>query len=278
MYVECVVFLSGVGPVRGQGGGERSWIFTATNQAEDPNFMVDIEIHQSGAQRPRASDIVRPLEEWLSSLDPDTVSGQIDAGLGAPELVIKPRGWIIEYSAWPLLPESRGGHGRLIGAYPMAGGFTNNETSRYRDIVSKKGGRYGQPDKPFVVAVHNTSGFLDQGEVAEALFGSHAFEYNPEQAQIVKTVRRRDGYWRQGQPARGARVSAVLDGENIYPWCVAAQLPKLWLNPWAAIPVDAAPPFTTFIAHDTGEIYQRESGTAAEAVFGVSSDWPGFAR
>lgn len=278
MYVECVVFLSSLGPVRGGGSGERAWIFKATNQSSDPNFMVDIEIRRSAAHRPKARDIVRPLEKWLSSLDPDEVIEQIAAGMGVPQLVLTPGDWIIDYGAWPVTPEHRAEKGRLIGMYPMTGGFTGGEVVHYREIVSRKGGRYGQPDKPLVVAVLNTAGFFDQNEIAEALFGSGVFEYIPGQDAFVKTVRRRDGYWRQGPPPRGARVSAILDGENVYPWRVSDHLPKLWINPWADKPVTAALPFATLTAHDTGEVYQRESGTSAATVFGLSADWPGFAR
>jgi hypothetical protein len=278
MYVECVIFLTRLAPVNGQGGGERSWIFEATNQASNPNFLVDIEIRQSGTQRPKAAEIVRPLEDWLSSLDPDEVIQQIDAGMGAPELVLTVRGWTIEYGAWPVKPESRGEKGRLIGAYPMTGGFTGSEMFRYRDIVSRKGGHYGLPDKPLMVAVLNTSGLLEQNDVAEALFGSREVEYYEGQPESVRSVRKRDGYWRQGPPKRGSRVCAVLDGENIYPWRVVAQLPKLWINPWPEASLPTTLPFATYTAHDTGEVYQSESGTSSDAVFDLSADWPGFTR
>ncbi len=278
IYVECVVFLSTLGPVRGQGNGERSWIFEATNQASDSNFVVDIEIRRSGAQRPKASEIIRPLESWLRSLDPDKVINDIAAGSGAPVFVLNARDWIIEYGAWPVEPGNRGEKGRLIGGYPLTGGIINDEMFRYRDIIRRKGRHYGLPDKPFVIAVLNTSAFLDEDDVAEALFGTRAVEYYRGQPQSMKSVRTRDGYWRQGPPKRGSRVSAVLDGENIYPWRVSAQLPKLWINPWAETSANAALPFATFTAHDAGEVYQREKGTSAEAVFDLSSDWPGFAR
>jgi hypothetical protein len=276
-YVECVVYLSNTGPISGQGDGERSWIFEATNKASDPNFMLDIEIHQAGTQRPKSTEITRPLESWLSSLDPDEVSRQIEAGAGAPERVLKVRGWVIEYSAWPVKPERRGEQGRLIGVYPMTGGDLNNEMVRFRDIVRRKGGRYGLPDKPLIVAVLNTSGFLDEDEVTEALFGSEVIQYYEGIPGSLERVRRRDGYWRQGPPKRGSRVSGVLLGANIYPWRVSAELPELWVNPWADTPTDAYLPFTTRTANDNGQAFcAREKATTADKLFGLTPGWPGF--
>jgi hypothetical protein len=279
MYVECVVYLSVAGPVNGQAAGERSWIFKATNQARNPNFMVDIDIRRAGAERPKASEIVRPLEEWLSSLDPDKVSDQISAGMGVPELVLDDvRGWSIEYGAYPVKPEHRGEEGRLIGTYPMTGAFINDEMLRLRDIVKRKGRHYGVPDIPFMVAVLNTSGFVTDGEVTEALFGTEAVEYIPGDRSSVRRVRQRDGYWRLGPPKRGSRVSAVLLGENIYPWRVVAEMPKLWINPWADLPLSDALPMQTYTAHDTGEVYEARTGTLPNSLFGLSTDWPGFSR
>lgn len=279
IYVECVVHLPNTGAVNGEGGGERSWIFEATNRARDPNFMVDIEIHRTETQRPKASEIIRALESWLSSLDPDEVLQRIAAGADAPELVLNVRGWTIEYSAWPVKPERRGEGGRLIGGYPMLGGVINGEMLRFRDMVKRKGGRYGLPDKPLVVAVLNTSVFLDEGEVNEALFGSVAIRYYQDIAGSAEAerVRQRDGYWRQGPPKRGSRVSGVLLGANIYPWRVSSELPELWLNPWADTPMDDHLPFTTHTANDDGRLLRiREKNTSPDLLFGLTPGWPGF--
>jgi hypothetical protein len=239
--------------------------------------MVDIEIRQTGT-RPKAVEITGPLEVWLSSLDPDQVERQIKAGSGSPVFVLDVRGWTIEYGAWPVKPERRGEGGRLIGVYPLVGAFISNEMLQLRDLVKRKGGHYGLPDKPLTVAVLNTSGFAEDREVSEALFGTEVARYIPGERGSVRMVRQRDGYWRQGPPKRGSRVSAVLVGQNIYPWRITAQTPKLWINPWADKPM-ADPPFLeTYTARDTGEVHQvRSAGATPDAIFRLDRDWPGFA-
>ena len=279
-YVECIVHLSTGGRSSGRGnGGEPSWIFEATNRARDPNFMVNIEIIQAGSERPRAADIIGPLEEWLSTLDPDEVSRQVEVGSGPPNLVLAVRGWIIEYDAWPVKPERRGERGRLIGAYPAVSASISNETLRLRDLLKFKGGRYGTPDRPLVIAFLNTSGFTEEPEMTEALFGTEAFEYTPGQTDSGRMVRQRDGYWRQGPPKRGSRVSAVLFGQNIYPWRIIGEMPSLWLNPWADKPLNDSLPLRTLTAYDTGHVHQVQDGTMSpEELFELPTDWPGFTR
>jgi hypothetical protein len=240
--------------------------------------MVDIEILRTGTQRPKALDISRPLQNWLSSLNPDEVQEQIASGLGTPQFVLDVCGWTIEYGALPVQPEYRGEGRRLIGVYPMIGGFLGGEMLHLREIVKRKGRHYGSLDKPFVIAVLNTSGLVDENEVAEALLGSLAVERSHQFSTPIRMVRRRDGYWRQGPPKRGSRVSGVLHARNINPWRVAAGLPKLWINPWADLPMTEPLPFQTFTAYHTGEVYETQSGTAAYDLFGLSQSWPGFDR
>jgi hypothetical protein len=274
-YVECVVHLS----AGGSGGGQRAWIFECTNKARDPNFMVNIEIRQNGSERPKAAEIIGPLEKWLSSLDPDDVSQKIDAGQAPPYFTLTVRGWVIEYDAWPVRPERRGVGGRLIGVYPLLTASVSDDEVRLRDIVKYKGGRYGSPDKPLAIAVLNTSGFSEERDMVEALFGTEAVEYIPGQPDSVHKVRLRDGYWRQGPPRRGSRVAAVLLGQSISPWNVATTLPQVFLNPWADRPIAAMPPFQTITARDTGEAYEAsQAGMEPGAVFGLDPEWPHFER
>lgn len=274
-YVECAVYLSRSGSTS-DGGGERGWIFEATNQASDPNFMVDIEIRRAGTERPKAAEIVKPLEQWLSSLNPDDVADQISRGGAHPELILNVRGWEIEYGAWPVLPERRGEGGRLIGVYPSVTAFISNDMLRIHELIKHKGGRYGLPDKPLTIAILNTSGFAETQEINEALFGTEALSYFVGQPDSAHLVRKRDGYWRQGPPARGSRVSSVLVGQNIYPWRITEELPSAWINPWADMPATHHLPVMTRTARDSGEVYEVQTGAAAATTFDIDPDWPRF--
>lgn len=276
MYVECVVHFSGGGGSGSRGKGLNAWIFEATNMVKSPDFFVDIEIEQAGTERPKATDITRPLDNWLSSLDADRVLQDIEAGSETPQLTIDTRGWKIAYGALPIDPEHRGKEGRLIGIYPTSGVYINNETERLRATVRRKGGKYGTPDKPLVIAVLSTSGFVEEDELTEALFGSVALSYYQGLPGSEEWVRQRDGYWRNVPTKRGARVSAVLYGMNVYPWRVTNGLPKVWLNPWASIPVKSLAEFDTTTATDDGEISTTAANLEPSDVFGLPGGWPGF--
>lgn len=93
---------------------------------------------------------------------------------------------------------------------------------------SKKGRRYS--DKPLVllplvVAVLEQSGWVDEDDIGEALFGRTEWQWYQGDADSIHQVRKRNGYWRgnwsDDDPQRGTRGSAVLFGSNLRYWRIA---------------------------------------------------------
>lgn len=148
--------------------------------------------------------------------------------------------------------------------------------------MSRKGRRYGREPLPLplVVAVL-TAGFIDEDDVAEALFGRKAFEWSPGDPDSIRMVRKRNGYWRgdwsSNDVQRGTRVSAALFGSNLRYWRIASDLPQLWINPWAAVPLSQHDDFTT-VAQEDGEIIRAEGTLDASNVFSLDPDWPFFPK
>ena len=90
----------------------------------------------------------------------------------------------------------------------------------------------------------NWTTFGSPDKVDQAVFGSQGISYRLE-----------DGYWHPGPPPRGGRVSAVMFSQHLCASRVLAELPTLWLNPWANKPLLDRLPFATRTAHDTGEVF-----------------------
>jgi hypothetical protein len=79
---------------------------------------------------------------------------------------------------------------------------------------------------------------------------------------------------RDGQPL-ATRVSAVLEGPALSPWTVAQKWPRLWLNPWAAHPVEIVIPVPQRAGDTTGQIEYLEAQTSPARLFDLSEGWPG---
>lgn len=275
-YVECVI-ASGKDTEKNRSG--QRYIFDCINKVANPDFMVELEFKRIGTADPRVADITTPLETWLASLDADRVLADLDAGQDYPAYEFDARDWTLSVVAIALSPTSRGVPGRILGVYPGSPVQVIDDVSRIRKALSGKGAKYAaleRPlDRPLIVALQCTSVFAGQDDVTKALYGSMAFHYyQHDPGRQVEWFRKRDGYWRQGPPRRGTRVSAVLCGENIRYWDIAAKLPTLFLNPWASRSLAETDGFATVRVQDSGEIVSTAGNLSAPALLGIADNWP----
>jgi len=148
VYIECTVMFSD-----DELDDAEAWIFECINSARNPDFLVDVwGVEQIGSQRPRKSEITAPIKEWLASLDADAELAQVNAGGEPPHCKFGFRDWSIALGAWPVEPDHRGEAERLIGS-PPARLEVVRDVERMRKILSEKGSRYGQLDRPLVLAL-----------------------------------------------------------------------------------------------------------------------------
>jgi hypothetical protein len=272
LYVECVTMF---GDTNVDNPAGRAWICECTNRAKHPDFMVNLDIEQVGTGQPRVSQVTQPLEQWLATLDADAIRADVEAGLDGPRFELTVRDWKLHFEAWPVPPERRGQHRRMIAIYPTPGAVMIKDVAEVRKRVDKKGAKYGSGklDKPLVVALLCWNN-VDDDDLMKALFGSTVVEWLPGQRESIKSVRIPDGYWRPGADRRGTRVSAVLFGNTLRQWRVASELPELWINPWASTPIPQIPPFATLAVDADGNLVCDAATRSGAAVFGLPPEWP----
>lgn len=278
MYIECKVVFPQDRSTENRTPGTQEWIYDCINEVKNRNFFIGLRYVITGTQWPKKAEITRPLERWLAALDPDTVLAEIEAHGESPKLEVQVRDWTLTYIAHPKQPEGRYKGGRLLGYLPATGGFVINDVERIHNALREKGRRFSRLDKPLdkplIVAVLSISGFVDEGDMTDAVFGRKAVEYVPGDPPSVRLVRLQNGYWRGKESERGSRVSAVLFGQNIRPWSLASHLPRMWINPWASMPLDEADSLAIFTAEDDGNIISRGTTLSPRGLFGLPSEWP----
>jgi hypothetical protein len=239
MYVECVVLFDDSNK---QSTDSEAWLKDCIDAARNPDFMVDIRFVR-GTRRPKKRDVTRRIEAWLASLDYDEVRGLGTADL--PSQTFDFDGCSTSLTALPVHPDSRGEFDGRIGIGPASTDWVIKSAEAIRDLLDKKARQCKEVDAPLVVAVLNWATFPTLREMEHAAFGSTAVRYELHDRDSVRSIGNTDGYWHPGPPPRGSRVSAVIFGERLHPSRVAAELPSLWLNPWANIPLDARFPMVS---------------------------------
>ena len=207
-----------------------------------PDFFLWVEIEGVPTTPPPAKEIASFVNRHLAELNPDEITRLYESGRveGIPQWPFEHGGWKIEFRPIPKKPEARGKPGvRPIGVQSTGVQLVDYRTP-IREAITKKAGRYGNLDLPYVVAV-NVLESIDEIDVMEALFGKEQFTIvfspsRPVEPVDIRMSRLPDGAWVKADGPRYTRVSAVLLATELYVHNIPRANLRLYHNPWAQRP------------------------------------------
>ena len=188
-----------------------------------PRFSLALEVVQYGACSPGRRRIVPPLERWLGALDPRELRAPAVKRLAFDGFVID-----VEAIALDEAHARPCGCAQLTPRSPRGGSV--NDVRPLRRKIKKKAARYGELDRPYLLAVLALGDAVREQDVERALLGAsdrdHAVWHGP------------------GGPCN-TRLSGVLVARGLHSTdpLVAAAAPGLWQNPWALRPLGLALPW-----------------------------------
>jgi hypothetical protein len=255
----------------------------AIDQAVADAFYVRLQILVEGDDQPPAGPVVRELQRWLATLDPDEMADLLRAQgslRGMPSHDIATGNWVLRFTPIPVDEHRRG---KLTG--PMIGlghieTSISDPTAGVRRALGRKGARYGSaPPYPLVIALAIEEPGVEDGDIEAALFGRMVMQILDVDTDPmpVRHYREDDGYW-SGRRNAGSRVSAVVTTRYPRPWSAAAMVPHLWLNPWAQRPYDGPRLWSsTTVDAKTGEFVCRDAAVTTAGLLELPGDWPSSA-
>jgi hypothetical protein len=270
-YVECAVLFADGSRISTD---SEAWVKDCIDAARNPDFVVGVRFERLGSRRPKKSQITRPIEDWLGSLDYDSVRDAASAGDTPrfPQESFEFAGFQVRLTALPVHPDTRGKDIGRIGFGPGNSAFPIQSVGEIREILKEKAHQCRGVDAPLVVGILNQTTFATLDLVEQALFGSDVIRHNHHSARLMRAE---DGYWHPGPPRRGSSISAIMFGQHIGMTRVAVELPTLWLNPWAHMPFENQVRLETHSAYDTGEGFvAAHAGVLPADVFDVLPNWP----
>ena len=249
--------------------------YDALNRVHSPDFFLRVDVHGE-AQSPIPGKRLRArTEEFLATLNWNDLSDGRPLEK-MPSFDFPHDGCTFTVAPIPKSAKSRGNADiRPLGMHGPGEGAWIDDRAPVKRAIEKKAGKYGELDRPFIVAVNALSSTIDRIDVMEALFGRERFVFHREMApgDEPQMVRDRDGAWIGPSGAKNTRVSAVLLGNCIQPWTVAAHVPVVYHNPWAKKPcteqlreLPSALP--------VGDQMPVQAGTAESPPFNLPERWP----
>ncbi|MEV6836339.1 hypothetical protein AB0N17_17805 [Streptomyces sp. NPDC051133] len=241
------------------------------DRLSSPNFFVACELHSAGTATPPQRRLTSGLTRWLASLDPDQVIADHERNVPLPSHTWQEAGWCLTFQAIPRSPGKRGNpSSRTIGVYPSAW-VVEDGSERVLDAVTHKGGKYGDLELPFIVAVGRAADFPEDEDIERALYGS-TVEYAYDRGSAFS--RKPDGYWTATYDHAHSRVSGVLVVNNPAPWTWTKNTPVLWRSPDpGSLPAPVFPTWAT--AQLAGIQVERQPAIrSVHTALGLPERWP----
>ncbi|MDB4224477.1 hypothetical protein N9850_11930 [Granulosicoccus sp.] len=242
-----------------------------------PDFSTAIQTSGDPTKSPRGSQFARQVASWLNSLDYERLRTEFEThGLKAmPVQEWNLDGWLLKVTAYPISRESRGKEHGLLGMYDGGDASWINSWLPLRNAIRTKGARYGELDKPLVVAVNFQRGYLDEIDQIQALYGEEIVVYQPGSPHLQPTLERdNNGAWMGRSGPEGKRVSAAWVFTNLLPYTASSSKQTLHLNPWANFKTpESMKEFRYSELHEGRQV--TNEGISVGEVLELPSNWPG---
>lgn len=171
-YVEAVALTNKEAEYRSS--QKRAQVYDALNErVRSENFFLDVETVAEGSGTPPLALIGRTVNKWLASLDPNTVSlaGTRSWLEGLPMYEAPFADWTFRFRALPKRQDRRVSEGPTVGMFGPPRAFWVNDHKDLMDRISRKSRKYGDPDRPLVIALLYDRWTANAHHLTRALFG-----------------------------------------------------------------------------------------------------------
>lgn len=250
-------------------------VYASLDSINSGDFHLSVTTVRIGESSPSTRSLRRDLENWLHQLDPD--AGDFTMGDDDPTRRFEwvKDDWHLIFHPIPRHASVRGIRAqRPLGVFVPEGAEFIDDIGSLRSALTEKGSKYGELAYPLVLAINIGSGFHDDSDTVQALYGTVGWKFDPASpAKDAVPVLTEPGYWgRPGQPAH-THVAGILLAEGFHYGRVAQYTPAFWPHPNAETSLDPLPVWRVAQPGEEGTTY-LDPASPSYLYFELPPDWP----
>lgn len=154
------------------------------------------------------------------------------------------------------------------------GGGIVDDWTPIRNAVKYKGSKYGELNKPLLVAVNLDSFHLDRIDEMQALFGQEQFVFSVGQSEEgFRFERAPNGAWYGKSGPQYTRVSGLWIFNDLSAYSIGVRRSTIYFNPWAAFSLPEILKYFPYASVE-GEKMEWVEGARLSTLFGLKDGWP----
>jgi hypothetical protein len=243
-------------------------VLQALDQVRSTDFFLNLHHRGVPTQPVRLGRLRAQVQAFIDGLDYEAVVANLAEQRSAPIFQATEHGLALKITVVPKNLRQLGG--RAIGGRMLPGRFVQPNVP-IKSAVESKAGRYGQLDRPYIIAVCALEDFANAEAAIDGLFGTNQLLIADDGDH--RWGRNRDGAWfGPGGPVH-TRVSAVLSTERLSPWDVGQRRMRLIHNPWAARQILDLP-LGVDVQQVEGKRLVTKLGRSLAEIFQLPPGWP----
>lgn len=255
--------------------GRLQAVYAALDSINSGAFHLAVTVVHVGANSPPTRALRRSLEAWLAELDPDAESYGLGLDDPARRFDWTHEDWALTFQPIPRRADVRGTPAeRPLGAFIPSEASVIDDVGSLREALRDKGSKYGALDYPLVLAINVGSGFHDDRDTLQALYGTIGWtiDFDNPIAEATPVITQA-GFW--GPPGRPTRthIAGMLLAEGLHYGRVARYSPAFWAHPAAPEGIVEVPIWRTPILGGDEVDYSRPE-RAPHVHFGLPEGWP----
>ena len=231
----------------------RNTLLDAINDLSHETFKLALLDVRGSTNNPSSKKFKAKIKNWLDTLDVD----EIRRTKSFPRKVFSLDNWSMELQAWPKSPTDRSHRSIFM---TLSSGVEKDSEDIYR-ALSKKSGKYGSFDAPYVIAVG-----IFTFEDADHFHIKHA---------LYETREEMGGFFGKPGKWKHQNLSGVLLVDQLSPHHFHSRTKTtLWLHPDAKHPLTQDINIPLTVVRKTEEGFIEEPGISGIEFFGLSEEWP----
>ena len=212
---------------------------------------------------------------WLADLDPDAEGYDLDLDDPTRRFEWVHEGWKLIFRPIPRRASVRDTRAeRPLGAFIPEEAKFIDDIGSLKEALLDKGSKYGELEHPLVLAIDCGSGFHDDRDTIQALYGTVGwrFDFGSRDAEPIAVITEQ-GFWGPpGHPMR-THIAGVLLAEGLHYGRVAQYSPTFWPHPEAAVRVFNRCPSGGRLGRATRTSNTRQRNEL-HVYFELPEDWP----